>query len=486
MKSLLKYFLLVLAIGLIVLIVRASMHNPTGSILPEEIKISLDNEALAGRLAESIQFKTISNQNPDALDMKAFKGFQLWIEKSYSQFHNNLSLVKFNETLLYRWQGTNGELKPILITGHYDVVPVIPGTENLWEHPPFSGNIDSGYVWGRGALDDKSGVVGILEAASYLLQSNYQPARTVYFSFGHDEEIGGGNGAALVAEHLKEQGIQLAWSLDEGSFLLEGFFPGVNKAVAAINVAEKGSVTLQVVGKAAGGHSSMPPKKTAIGYLAEAITKLEANRVPGGLEGLSLAMFDETSRHMPFVYKLLFANRWLFGGLIDGYLSDNTFTNTMMRTTTAPTMLSGSIKTNVLPIEAIAIVNFRLHPRDSIDDVISHVKRVVENKNVEVRSMRWKGAVASQVSSWESEGYLALGRSIKEIYGDVIVVPGLMIAGSDSKHYGKVADDAYRFNPFVVSGSDFTGFHGTNEKISVDKFAQGVKVYVQLIKNGSK
>ena len=364
-------------------------------------------------------------------------------------------------------------------------MPVIPGTEDNWTKPPYSGAIDTEYVWGRGALDDKSGVIGILEAVTFLMESGFEPARTIYLSFGHDEEIGGVNGAAEVARHLSESNVQLEWSLDEGSFLLGGFIPGVDKLVAAINVAEKGSVTLQVVGKARGGHSSMPTRSSAVAHLSRALVKLDENRMPGGLDGLSLAMFDEMSKHMPFVYKIAFANRWLFGGIIDSYLSQVPATNAMLRTTTAPTMLSASVKTNVLPIEAAALVNFRIHPKNSVEDVFDHVKDLVENENVEVRALSYSGRPASQVSSWESRGYEVIESSVKEIFGDVIVAPGLMIAGSDTRHYGKVADNSYRFNPFPLSNEEFAGFHGTNERIKKKDFLDGIRAYIKIIEKGS-
>ncbi|MCP5109796.1 MAG: M20/M25/M40 family metallo-hydrolase, partial [bacterium] len=212
-----------------------------------------------------------------------------------------------------------------------DVVPVIPGTESSWQAPPFAGVIRDGIIWGRGTLDDKSGVIAQLEAVSELLDKGFRPARDIYFSFGHDEEVGGFAGAGRVAAYLKDRGVQLAWSLDEGSFVFDGLLPGVEPYFAAINVAEKGSLTLQIVASAAGGHSSMPPKQTAVGILAEAITHLEANPVPGGLTGLSGQMFDTASRYMPFTYRALFANRWLFDGVIEDQLSGVSFSNAMLR-----------------------------------------------------------------------------------------------------------------------------------------------------------
>ena len=469
----------------VLVLVNALTHNPENEELQNKITFEINEDRAITNLSNSIKFKTISNQNRTEESLEEFERFINWLKESYQLVHQNTSLQIFNDTLLFKWKGSNPQLKPILVTGHYDVVPVIPGTEDNWTEPPYSGAIDTEYVWGRGALDDKSGVIGILEAVTFLMESGFEPARTIYLSFGHDEEIGGVNGAAEVARHLSESNVQLEWSLDEGSFLLGGFIPGVDKLVAAINVAEKGSVTLQVVGKARGGHSSMPTRSSAVAHLSRALVKLDENRMPGGLDGLSLAMFDEMSKHMPFVYKIAFANRWLFGGIIDSYLSQVPATNAMLRTTTAPTMLSASVKTNVLPIEATALVNFRIHPKNSVEDVFDHVKDLVENENVEVRTLSYSGRPASQVSSWESRGYEEIESSVKEIFGDVIVAPGLMIAGSDTRHYGKVADNSYRFNPFPLSNEEFAGFHGTNERIKKKDFLDGIRAYIKIIEKGS-
>ncbi|MDH3806750.1 MAG: M20 family peptidase, partial [Gammaproteobacteria bacterium] len=440
----------VLLLGVIV--GRTILHQPEAIGNVETVTIDLDEDAISRHLSEAIQIKTVSYQRQDDFQAREFEAFIDWVKKTYPEVNDAMTLTRLGGyTLLYRWEGSDPDLKPILVTGHYDVVPVIPGSEKQWQYPPFGGEIVDGVIWGRGALDDKSAVVAQLEAATYLTQSGFAPKRTVYFSFGHDEELGGPNGAAKVAEYLADQDVQLAWSLDEGSFLFDGMLPGVEELIATINVAEKGSLTLNIVAKSAGGHSSMPPRRTAVGILAEAITALEAKPVPGGLSGLSEQMFDTASRYMSFGNRMLFANRWLFDGLIENRLSDVAFSNAMLRTTTAPTMLSGSVKVNVLPIEAVATVNFRLHPRDSVERVLDHVKSIVENADVEVRLPRGSGVAASPVSSWESTGYRAVERAVRETYGEVVITPGLMIGGTDSRHYGKVADDAYRFNPMTVS-----------------------------------
>jgi len=481
-KKLLLSFVLIVGALLSIALIRTLMHSAPEPTVNVGLTADIDGEAATNNLAASIRFKTISHQDKEKFSPQEFEGFIKWAADTYPEFHSAMQLEMLEYTLLFKWEGSDNSLAPILLTAHYDVVPVIPGTESIWEEEPFAGVISNNRIWGRGALDDKSGVVGMMEAATYLIQNNFQPTRTVYFSFGHDEEIGGG-GAAQVTEKLKQEGVQLQWSLDEGSFVNRGFFPGVDKLVAPINVAEKGIMNLLIVAKAKGGHSSTPPKKTAVTILADALIKLENEPLPGSLEGLSAVMFDEVSKHMPFGYRFLFANRWLFGGLLDSQMSSAPVINAMIRTTTAPTMLSGSIKSNVLPIEATALINFRLHPRDSIESVTEHVRRVVGSDQVEVRTLG--GMEASGVSSWESPGYEIISSSLSKVYGEVVSVPGIMIAASDTRHYSKVADNSFRFNPFSIVPEDMTGFHGTNESIAVDSFIAGIKTYVDIINEGS-
>ena len=480
-----KLLLLSLASVLILVsiaLVRTFMHVAPQLDSVERSEVQIDKTNVSNNLAASIGFKTISHQDPKNFVKEEFNAFIKWASVTYPEFHSEMQLEQLEYTLLYKWQGSDPSLAPILLTGHYDVVPVIPGTEETWEQDPFAGAISNNRIWGRGAMDDKSGVIGMYEAATHLIKKNYRPKRTIYFSFGHNEEIGGG-GAALVVKKLKNEGVQLHWSLDEGSFVNKGFFPGVDKLVAPINVAEKGAMNLLIVAKAAGGHSSTPPKKTAVTILADALIKLEKEPLPGSLEGLSAIMFDGVSKHMPFGYRFLFANRWLFGGPLESLMSSTPVINAMIRTTTAPTMLQGSIKSNVLPIEATSLINFRLHPRDSIESVTEHVRNVVESEQVEVRLLG--GIEASGISEWQSEGYEIIAASLNKVYGEIVVVPGIMIAASDTRHYSKVADNSFRFNPFSIVPEDMTGFHGTNESIDADDFVDGIKTYVEIIIAGT-
>jgi carboxypeptidase PM20D1 len=483
-KRFISYSLATLLFLLALIFIRAYLHQPDVYEIKAERLLILDETKAIENLSRSIQFQTISHPNYEKFDYEEFQRFLSWLEREYVQVFKNLEKKYLGKTLLLKWQGEAADLNPILLTGHYDVVPVREDADLIWQESPFSGKIDGNYVWGRGALDDKSGVIAILEAVHYLLKNNFSPRRTVYLSFGHDEEIGGRRGAGKVTEFLLKEGVELEWTLDEGSFLLKDIIPGINKPVAVINVAEKGSLTIQVIGKAKGGHSSMPSSKSSVGYLSEALLKLENNPIPGKLEGISLGLFDEVSKQMPFQYKILFANLWLFEPLINNFLSDSPAMNAVIRTTTAPTMLSASNRLNVLASEAVGMVNFRLHPRDNPEKIINFVKDLIGNENIEVKKVS-SGTLASSVSDWETEGYRAISNSVREVYGDIIVAPGLMVGGSDSKHYAKAAKNSYRFNPFPLSANELSGLHGIDERIKKDDFLNGIRSYIKIIQSGA-
>jgi len=467
------------------MVLRTLAFTPPTSAKVAEHSVTVDAQRVAKNLSKAIQFRTVSAQLKTKPEHDQFEAFINWLAATYPEVHAHLQPQRLGQySLLFTWPGTQPTLPSALLSSHYDVVPVIPGSEKLWTHPPYSGVIDQTHIWGRGALDDKSAVIALMEATSLLLHEGFQPERTMYLSLTHDEEIGGVQGTASIVKQLKNNGTHLAWTLDEGAFLLQGFFPGIEQPVASINVAEKGSMSVNLIAHGQGGHSSMPPRETAVGVLAAALLNLQEAPLPGTLEGESGGMIDTIARHMPFSQRLLFANRWLFGGLIDATLAKNPATDATLRTTTAPTMLSASVKQNVLAIEAVATVNFRLHPRDSIESVTEHIHTAVDDARVDVELLG--GRAASRVSSSKSAGFQVIANAAKSTYGQIIIAPGLTIAGTDSRRYEAIAENSYRFNPMVVTPKDTAGFHGTNERISIDNMVKATSFYNQLIREGSR
>ncbi len=449
--------------------------------------ITIDKQRAAKNLSQAIQYKTISSQDSSKFDAAQFTAFHKFLAETFSKIHSQLKKEVINKySLLFTWKGSDESLKPVVLMAHFDVVPVSQGTEGDWTYPPFSGRIADGYIWGRGSLDDKGCLLSTMEAVEILLANGYKPRRTVYLAFGHDEEIGGNNGAAYIAESLKSRNVKAEWVMDEGALIAMGLVSGVTQPVSLIGISEKGYMTLVLTVEQAGGHSSMPPPQTAVGILSSAIHNLQNNPFPAKLEGPGVQMFDYVGPEMSFGMKLLFANRWLFGPLIKSELQKSNSTNASIRTTIAPTIFHAGTKENVLPQKATAMVNFRLSPGDSVEYVIEHVKKSINDPRVLISTSSHSPQEASPVSDINAQSFLLLQNTIRQVFPESIVAPYLVVAGTDTKHYVDISDNIYRFVPMRFTSNDLDRIHGTNERISVDNFEEMIKFYIQLIRNSNK
>jgi carboxypeptidase PM20D1 len=487
MKKIGLLLLLCLAVLASVLLVRTLRFTSKQVQVEPAGAVAVDTDAVAGRLAQALRFQTVSYADAKQFRGEEFTAFHKFLEASFPLAHSKLTKeVVGDYSLLYTWKGREDGLGPILLLSHQDVVPVEPGTEGTWTQPPFEGRIQDGFIWGRGALDDKVGVLGLLEAVELLLAQGFQPRRTIYLAFGHDEEVGGRGGAMRIAALLQSRGVRPEYILDEGSAITDGILPGVKSPVALIGVAEKGSVSLELSVEGEGGHSSSPPAHTAIGILSAAISRLEENQMPASSLGVIGRTFDYVGPEMPFGKRIVFANLWLFRPLVERQLTAAPSTNAAVRTTTAATMISGGVKENVLPGRASAVVNFRILPGDSVQSVIEHAVRAINDGRVKVSRYGEMANEPSAVSGTDSTGYLVLQRSIREEFRGVLVAPSQVIGATDSRHYAALSNSIYRFAPFTVSAEDLKRIHGTNERISVESYAQSVGFYYQLIKNSAQ
>lgn len=442
-------------------------------------------ESAIEHLAKAVQIPTVSEENKvdttallnlDTLIQQAFPNVDSLLEKTYV---NRFSLV-------YKWAGRNPKLPPVLLMGHMDVVPV--ESEAAWSVPPFSGEVRDGYIWGRGTMDDKLNVFGILEATEMLLKEDYQPERTVYFAFGHDEEISGEHGAKAIAAKFEQQGIQFEYVLDEGQLIVENALPGLDAPLGMIGVAEKGYVTLNLTAKLEeGGHSSMPPKETAIGVLSKAIVKLQENPFPGKIDGATKGLLHHAGPEMNFPYNVLFANLWLTEGLLKNIFSDKPSSNALIRTTTAPTIFDGGVKDNVLPTTASAKINFRILPGETIQSVTKYVQNTIGDPRVSVAVNEAEfGQNPSPISDESTFGFRVIQKSIREIFPGTVVTPALVIGATDSRHYQPVSAQIYRFQPIQINLDDTKRFHGIDERISIENYQQAIRFYRQLILNSCK
>ncbi|CAG2208599.1 PM20D1 [Mytilus edulis] len=441
-------------------------------------------DQIVKRFQRALQIKTISfkrgEYNRDQLLLLSSH-----LEKSFPLVHSS-PLVKLdiiaNYSRLYTITGSNTSLTPYLLAAHLDVVPAIP---EEWEFPPFEAQIKDEYIYARGAIDFKQGIMGILEALEYLLSKGFKPNRSFYIAFGHDEEVTGVDGARAVGQELQARGLKkLEFLLDEGLAVLNGFIPGIQKTVALIGIGEKGFLTLKLHVKGEAGHSSMPLKETAIGILAKAVVKIEDNPLPSMLGyGPEKEMLEHLAHEMPLAARIIMSNLWLFGPLV---FSQKPATNAIIRTVTSVTMFNGGVKTNVLPSDATAYINHRIHPAQSIQEIIDYDRAIINDDRVKL-SVEDSMVAASGSPSGENDfGYQIISNSIRQIWTNATTAPGMMIGNTDTKHYKDFTNNIYRFSPTVMFPGDEKRFHGVNERISKQNFEQAINFYYHIIVNSDR
>jgi carboxypeptidase PM20D1 len=479
--AVLGFVLLLLVAVLLLQMILVKSHQVQATPVTD---LTVDAQAAAQRLAGAVRFVTVSHENGANVEAAAFDGLHEYLQRTFPKVHATLTReVVGGYSLLYIWKGKKPEMQPILLLSHQDVVPVEPGTEKDWTHPAFSGFMDGTWIWGRGTLDDKMGMMGLLEAVEMLLGRGFQPDRTVYLAFGHDEEVGGSHGAAAIAALLGQRGVHPAFILDEGGLIAEGSIPGVAKPAALVGTAEKGILSVELVAHSEGGHSSLPPLHGAIGKLATAVAKLEDHQMPARLDGATRRSYQYLAPEMPFLPRLMLANLWLFGPLLEGQAAGDPASNARVRTTTAPTIFQAGIKENVLPHEARAVVNFRTLTGDTIPKVLQHVRDVV-GPGIAVRATGNANVEASPESDVRAPEFGLIQRTLAETFPQVIVAPNLLSGSTDTKHYRSLSPNVYRFVPMRLKLEDLKRIHGTNERIGIANYGEIVRFYAQLLRNG--
>ena len=443
------------------------------------------NSNILHNFSNAIRIKTVSPENTIDFDSIQFQNFNDFLISTYPLTDSLLNHKVFNKfSHLYYWEGSASHLKPIILIGHLDVVPVIEENMTHWKQDPFEGEIVNDTLWGRGTIDDKVGVIGIMEAVEALLKDGFQPKRSIYLSMGHDEEIGGERGAKAIAAYLDNLEVRAEFILDEGGSLTSGMVPGIDKDVALIGIAEKGSVSLQLSIQIEGGHSSMPGKETAIDVLAEAIHKLKSQPFPASISPPIEGFLTYLGPEMPFINKMAFANKAIFEKMIIGVYEASASGNALVRTTTSPTIFNSGVKDNIIPLSAKATVNFRIMTGSSVAEVKERVRSVVDDERIKISEGNFN-TEPSKVSSTEVPSFKLIYQTIAEIYPDVLVSPYMVVGATDARHFGKLSDQIYRFLPIRINKSNVKSFHGLNERIAVKDFENSIHFYSQLIKNAT-
>lgn len=484
-KALLAVVGLVVAL-LGIMVVKAQMVPAPAPPASAGEVVHIDESVAAARLSGAVKFATVSYTSDGPIDTAAFLAFHDFLRASFPRVHAALTLEKVSGlSLLYTWKGADTTLAPVVLMGHMDVVPVPEPNLKEWAHGPFSGDVAGGYVWGRGTMDDKVTVLAVLEAVEHMLEKGVTPARTVYLTFGHDEEVGGRFGARAIVDTLVRRGVKPSMVIDEGGVLTDGGLPGFDGTAAVIGIAEKGYMSLRISAKAEGGHSSMPTQRTAVGALSRAIAALEANQFPSSLDGPARGMLEAMTPYVPFTRKLVLANLWLTAPLVTKMLAKVPTSAAMLHTTTSPTMLTAGIKDNVLPPEATAVVNFRIKPGETQETVMARVRQVINDSLVTVAPTDSARVDPSPVSDVNSPAFRLITSTVRSMVPgkSVAVLPYLVTGGTDAKYWGDHSQNVYRFLAVPLAEGDLARVHGVNERMSVTGYVTAVTFFAQLLSN---
>ena len=465
-----------IVVFLAVVTVRALRFTPKPQPRLSQEEVSFDRDAAVDALAQLVRCKTVSYNDHSLEDEEEFQKLISLLPRLYP---NVMETCEFRQlpdrALLLRWPGKNpGD--PAVMMAHYDVVPV---NEEAWDKPPFEGILEDGVLWGRGTLDTKVTFNGILSAANHLIARGFRPERDVYFAFSGGEEVNG-LGAPNIVAWFREQGIQPALVVDEGGAVVENVFPGVKVPCGLIGIAEKGMMNARFRARSQGGHASAPKPHTPVGVLSAACKRVEDHPFKAHIQGPAAQMFDTLGRYSTPLYRVIFANLWCFGWLLDLMArKSGGEMNALLRTTVAFTQMQGSSARNVIPPEATMVANMRLNPSDSVASALDYLKKKVANDAVEITAL--ESFEPSPVSETGCEAWDKVAASVAETWRGCVVAPYLMVQCSDSRHYGPISNHVYRFSAMDLTAGERSTIHGNNERIRVETVGKAVEFYIRLL-----
>ena len=440
-----------------------------------QVKEILEKDDVVYKLGEMLKVKTVSSENKEEID---FSKFQEYIDLTKKLYPLVFEKCEFTQTKEYaiklKLKGLSSE-KPTVLMAHYDVVPVTSG----WKHDPFLGEVVDGYLYGRGALDTKCTMACALSALEIALKDNYVPKNDLYLCFGANEEVYGDSQVKII-EEMKKEGVRPALVFDEGGGIMKNAFPGVSKDTAFLGVVEKGMVNVKLTYKGNGGHSSTPKKNGPVIKLSKALVKLEKNPMKPQYTKTIKELLNIMGRNSSFVYKLIFANMWLFSGLVKYLFTKlSADTRALLTSTFAFTMLNGGNQTNIIPNQVEANINVRIAPFDTADDVVDHIKKVLNDEDIIITT--------SDINKMYPEcdftlpGYNTIKETVIETYPNTIVSPFIMLGGTDGRHYNEISDCVIRFSPIKVTNEDRQGIHGLDEKIKLETLEKCLEFYQRLL-----
>lgn len=474
------FMLLAIILMLIVILIARTLTLSRKRALPPIPPSLPDASKAIEKLQHAITFKTVSSLEEGKTDWEQFTRFSAYLAEAFPLCEKHLKRKSDSPyNLIYRFIGEDGAALPGLLTAHQDVVSA---NEEEWTHPPFAKTLEEGYVWGRGSFDCKLQLIAILEAFEQLLQEDKKPKRTWYAAFGCDEEVNGGNkGATLIAEQFKRMNLSFSLVLDEGGVVSEDYIKGIDRPIAVVGVAEKGYMDTRLSCSREAGHSSTPLLPTALGKIAQAVTAIETKEQEARVTKPVEAMLKNIGEEAPFPFALLFLNLWLTKPLIKLIFSKSPTLNALIRSTSVPTMIQGSDKSNVIAQSATAVVNTRLLSGDDQQSVLKHLKTVIADEEVSLTVRRYEEP--SEQSPTSGEAFDLLKATISAVFPEAIVTSYLMLGATDARKYQGLSEHIYRFTPAQMDKSEVQRMHAPDERIHTSNVQKAVAFFLALLES---
>ena len=427
-------------------------------------------------LAEMIRCRTISIESGGSRD--EFEKLQTLLSRIYPETFAACELIRVEElTLILRWAGHDRQAAPVVLMAHQDVVEA---TGN-WTHDPFDGEIADGYVWGRGAIDDKGCLCAVMEAVERLIIAGHKPQTDILIVMSHNEEPMG-NGAPAVVEWLRKHDIVPAMVLDEGGAIVDSVLPGVKGSTAMIGTGEKGYINVRFIARSRGGHASTPPISSPLGRLAAMIDTIERRPpFPARLDPVVKDLFKRMAPHMSGALKFVFGNLWLTAPILPRLLAKmGGEARALVMTTCAFTMAKGSGAPNVMPEQAEVTANLRVAVHQTVDEVMGQLREIAARFDIECEQIYAHEPTAGRLLDNTQAKHLT--SVIEQVYDGVSCAPYLMLAASDSHHFSALTDNVFKFTPFHLTKELRGSIHGIDEKLPTAELARAVMFYEELIR----
>ena len=466
-----------IAVFIAIIMAKTLMFKPKAETEVFKNEEAFDRDKAVENLQTLVRFKTISYRDKSKEDDNEFEGLIKKLPELYPNVFEKCEFKRLpDRALLFKWCGAESG-KPTVLMAHYDVVPV---NEELWDKPAFDGILENGVLWGRGTLDTKVTFNGVLFSVNHLISQGFTPKNDIYLAFSGGEEING-NGAKNIVDYFEENNIELSLVVDEGGAVVENVFPGVKTPCGLIGIAEKGMVDVKYEVESAGGHASAPKPHTPVGVLSQACCKIENHPFKTHITKPVREMFDTLGRHSTFLYRMIFANLWVFSPVLAilGKIQGGEM-NALLRTTVAFTQMQGSDAANVIPPKASMVSNIRLNPSDSVDSALDYLKKTINDDSIKLSVI--SSMEPSRISQTNCDAYNKVAKAVASTWKGCITSPYLMVQCSDSRHYGRISDKVYRFSAMDLTSEERATIHGNNERIRVEAIHRATEFYIRLIK----